>query len=80
MTSTNKDMRPNSDQILLNNFWAMELRDCYHAMRPQTFNSYFKQIRSIDESFHKYFIQTKWKLNQPLINSNDIIKNYSIRR
>ncbi len=59
MTLLRQNKRPNCQQILgERNMWALSLSE---LMREKDFGISSKEIKTIEESFHLYFIQTKLK-------------------
>lgn len=64
MISIQKDLRPNCNRILSNDSWAMSLDNCKNATESEVIDSYSKEIKSSDESFHRVFMYRKLKLDQ----------------
>jgi hypothetical protein len=64
MIDIQKDLRPNCNGILSNNSWALSLDELKNTTELQEFDDYFQETKSMNESFHKFFILTKLRLDQ----------------
>jgi len=59
MTAKKMSKRPNCDKILYErNSWALSLSE---LMRTKDFKTPLEDIKTIEESFHKFFIKIKLK-------------------
>jgi hypothetical protein len=71
MKSINIEIRPDCDQILRSKqFWAIHFKEFKNDIQLKEYS----EVQSIDESFHKYFIQQKLKYNKNKSN-NSLIDN-----
>jgi hypothetical protein len=65
MKSINIEIRPDCDQILRSKqFWAIDFNEFKNDIQLKEYS----EVQSIDESFHKYFIQQKLKYNKNVSN------------
>jgi hypothetical protein len=61
MKSIKIEIRPDCDQILSSKqFWAIDFNEFKNDIQLKEYSD----VQSIDESFHKYFIQQKLKYNR----------------
>jgi hypothetical protein len=67
MMSINIEIRPDCDQIIRSKrSWAIGFNEFKNNLQLKEYS----EVQSIDESFHKYFIQQKFKYHKNESNTN----------